>query len=446
MDAHQTQKIGTAAVSGRSIHLSRTLAKGSGMLATVLFAALAFQIETHVGGKPTSDFFGNWIYTAIPFLAGISCVLRGGRENERLAWSLVGAGMLAWALGDAYYTFVLQNLKVVPFPSLADAGYLAFYPPVYVGLGLLVRSRVSGFGRSLWLDGVIGALTAAALATSLVFHAVWHSIGGSAGAVATNLAYPLADGLLLALVVGVLALSGWRLTRTWMLIGGGFALFGIADSVYLYRVANDTYHYGTLLDLGWLGAMLLLAYAAQQPAQRSRASQLEGRRLLIVPTTFALVCLGLEIWNHFRQVDILGLALTSAALAAVIARMAFTFNEYLHVLDTTRTESLTDSLTGLSNRRQLMRDLERILDADASRDHLLLLFDLDGFKRYNDRFGHLAGDALLQRLGARLGRAVAGHGGAYRLGGDEFCAIVTGGIEDLRVDAGRDRHESRRDR
>ena len=53
-----------------------------------------------------------------------------------------------------------------------------------------------------------------------------------------------------------------------------------------------------------------------------------------------------------------------------------------------------------------------------------MLFDLDGFKDYNDTFGHPAGDALLVRLGRRLDEAVAGCGSAYRLGGDEFCALL----------------------
>ena len=55
---------------------------------------------------------------------------------------------------------------------------------------------------------------------------------------------------------------------------------------------------------------------------------------------------------------------------------------------------------------------------------MLVLLDLDGFKDYNDTFGHPAGDALLVRLGGRLDQAVAGCGSAYRLGGDEFCALL----------------------
>jgi len=89
-----------------------------------------------------------------------------------------------------------------------------------------------------------------------------------------------------------------------------------------------------------------------------------------------------------------------------------------------REEAMTDPLTGLGNRRRLTEDLTAAFDSEAARggSSVLLLFDLDGFKSYNDTFGHLAGDELLTRLGGRLRRAVEGVGRAYRLGGDEFCA------------------------
>ncbi|HEY4828835.1 MAG TPA: diguanylate cyclase [Solirubrobacteraceae bacterium] len=88
---------------------------------------------------------------------------------------------------------------------------------------------------------------------------------------------------------------------------------------------------------------------------------------------------------------------------------------------TVREQALTDPLTGLGNRRRLTEDLASAF-AERGGASALLLFDLDGFKNYNDTFGHLAGDELLTRLGARLRRAVEGAGRAYRLGGDEFCA------------------------
>jgi diguanylate cyclase (GGDEF)-like protein len=85
----------------------------------------------------------------------------------------------------------------------------------------------------------------------------------------------------------------------------------------------------------------------------------------------------------------------------------------------------TDELTGLSNRRRLMGDLERRMVRGAADPAVLILFDLNGFKGYNDTFGHLAGDALLRRLGHALAAAVAPAGHAYRLGGDEFCVLAS---------------------
>src|SRR4051794_13128102 len=86
----------------------------------------------------------------------------------------------------------------------------------------------------------------------------------------------------------------------------------------------------------------------------------------------------------------------------------------------------TDALTGLGNRRKLTADLQRrVKSATAERPAAMMLFDLNGFKNYNDTFGHPAGDALLLRLGTALSEAVAPFGGrAYRPGGDEFCVIA----------------------
>jgi diguanylate cyclase (GGDEF)-like protein len=83
--------------------------------------------------------------------------------------------------------------------------------------------------------------------------------------------------------------------------------------------------------------------------------------------------------------------------------------------------SETDSLTGLGNRRKLMADLREVAASEQSA--VFVLLDLDGFKTYNDTFGHPAGDSLLARIGTRLQQAVDTGGRAYRLGGDEFCSI-----------------------
>jgi two-component system, cell cycle response regulator len=243
--------------------------------------------------------------------------------------------------------------------------------------------------------------------------------------VATNLAYPLGDMLLLALVIGFLGLTGWRLERTWLVIGAGLAVFAVSDSVYLYQAALGTYVEGTLLDAGWVVAIVLLAFGAWQPASERRQGELEGYQLVAIPSAFALLGLSLLVYDHFEPQNLLALALASGAVVGVVVRMCVTFQERTRLLAQVREESLTDALTGLGNRRRFMLDLQtRLQCVDESKSFVLALYDLDGFKNYNDSFGHLAGDALLKRLAAKLQVATSSWGRAYRMGGDEFCVLT----------------------
>jgi diguanylate cyclase (GGDEF)-like protein len=92
--------------------------------------------------------------------------------------------------------------------------------------------------------------------------------------------------------------------------------------------------------------------------------------------------------------------------------------------DELHTAATIDALTGLGNRRALMDTLDACIA--SGEPTIVAMFDLDGFKGYNDSFGHLAGDALLARLGARLQTTVHSYGAAFRLGGDEFCVVAAG--------------------
>jgi diguanylate cyclase (GGDEF)-like protein len=113
----------------------------------------------------------------------------------------------------------------------------------------------------------------------------------------------------------------------------------------------------------------------------------------------------------------------SVAAHEAVERLA---GEKEALLGVSRGEARTDALTSLRNRRALATDLaSAISESSDSGELLLAMFDLDGFKQYNDTFGHPAGDALLQRLGGRLAVAAAQHSGsAYRMGGDEFCILA----------------------
>jgi diguanylate cyclase (GGDEF)-like protein len=115
----------------------------------------------------------------------------------------------------------------------------------------------------------------------------------------------------------------------------------------------------------------------------------------------------------------------AGAILLLLCAFVFLYRQNNTLLESSQQEALSDALTGLGNRRALVSDLAAgIARTSDERPLLLALFDLDGFKQYNDTFGHPAGDALLTRLGERLRAAQEGTAVAYRMGGDEFCLLA----------------------
>jgi two-component system, cell cycle response regulator len=410
-------------------------------LALAGLVAYAAQSTWAVCGRGADEFFETYVYNGLVAAGALFALSRAAAvRSERAAWATLGLGLLAWAAGDAYYSIFLAELQAPPLPSVSDGLWLAFYPAAYVALVLLVRARVHDFHASLWLDGFVGALAAAALGAALVFGAVAGS-GMDTTVVAVDLTYLLADLLLLAFVVGVFAVTGWRPGRSLLVLGAALAAGSVADGFFLYHAVTGTRLESTLMASLWPASALLAGFAAWQPAGGGRSPRLGGARLVIVPIGFAALALGVQGYAALvAPVNRLALSLATAALLAAVVRMAASLRENSVLLERSRREALVDPLTGLDNRRKLMLDLRRAThDISEEIPHALMLFDLDGFKQYNDRYGHPAGDALLTRLGDRLTMAVREGGRAYRLGGDEFCVLAQGAQDDLHELAGRAR-------
>jgi two-component system, cell cycle response regulator len=135
--------------------------------------------------------------------------------------------------------------------------------------------------------------------------------------------------------------------------------------------------------------------------------------------------------NLYRQLTLGALILAIATVLAVCARLMLTVRENLTMLIGSRNLALTDPLTGLGNRRRLMEDLQLACRlARPEEPWRLAMYDLNGFKRFNDTYGHPAGDELLARLSDKLSASVATHGSAYRMGGDEFCVLFKSSAAD----------------
>lgn len=98
----------------------------------------------------------------------------------------------------------------------------------------------------------------------------------------------------------------------------------------------------------------------------------------------------------------------------------------LRLRESLKNLSIRDPLTGLFNRRYLVETLERefFRARRAAAPVAVIMIDADHFKRFNDTFGHEAGDAVLRELGAFLQRSVRTEDIACRYGGEEFCLVL----------------------
>jgi two-component system, cell cycle response regulator len=349
-----------------------------------------------------------------------------GQPRLRSAWRLLAVASAVYLAADIAQT-IYETQGPNPFPSFADVLYLSFYPLMLWGLLRFPAARSDRrTGVRLMLDVAVVAIGGAMVVTYVVFGPTLRAGGPTALTSGVSIAYPVGDMILLVGLGSVLlrrtAVSS---TRALQFMVVGLLFFVAADLVYGYIQLHSTYQGGNPVDSLWMIAIALSAVAgAAQTAPGSVAVVAEGRRHTAswAPYVAVAVGFGLLIIDH-RD---LSLVIAGVLLATLVSVRQFLAQGDLVQMERLASyRSLHDALTGLPNRRWLIDDLRDAL-ATSTRDgaRTLAMFDLDGFKTYNDTFGHAAGDQLLVRLGHRLAEFVALHGRAYRLGGDEFCVLL----------------------
>lgn len=369
-------------------HVRTSLRAGAAVLVAVW---LAYVVHALVRPSGADAGITTWMYDGMLLGAAAACLLRAALvEHERRVWLVMGVGLVSWTAGEIYYSVAFSPDADVPIPSPADIGYLGLYPASYLAIAWLLRSRIASFPRSLWLDGVIAGSAVTAVAAAVTFDPITAaSVDGDNLAVATNLAYPIADLVLLSLVVTASAFTGWRPGRSWVLLGAGLVALAVSDVAYLLRAAQGTYVEGGLVDAGWPLCALLVAGAAWTPSGQPHSARLTGLRMAAVPTAAALVAIALQAYDHWVRVSTVAAMLSVVTLVGVALRMALSFRANRRLLESAQDKALTDALTGLGNRRRLMTNLvpAAAMGPRSAEVGLLVMLDLDGFKAYNDAFG-----------------------------------------------------------
>jgi two-component system, cell cycle response regulator len=387
-----------------------------GPFAAVALVGVAVHALASAAGIGRGPLVEDWLYCALYGLAAVACVAHARTPGPaRAGWIMAAIGIAFWGGSEVAFRILAPD-PADWYPRLSQLLLAIAFTCAYTTLVLLARSRVKRFDAVLALDGAVAALAMTAVAALFLFP------DRTSEGPELPAAFLLAALAGLAFVLAVHALCAWRPDRLWELITLAIAVNVVGDIVLVNAAAEDEFRRGSVADTLFVSSALLLAFAGFHAGRRGHG--LLGRPLgLPGPLGFATVAICVLVVAAVAGVAVLPIVLAGLALAATLVRMAFA----LKLLERSTHEAMTDGLTDLGNRRKLMQDLERELSESNGRPLTLALFDLDGFKAYNDTFGHPSGDALLALCADRLAVAVR-PGRAYRMGGDEFCALLEGGI------------------
>ncbi len=269
---------------------------------------------------------------AVIGLGGFAAMVTGivvNRPPHRWPWLLLAAGLLAFAAGDTSYNVMESYFQINnPFPSAADACYLACYPMFAAGLYGLVHYRWPGHDLPGLLDALIFVLGLALPVWVFLVQPLTHEPGMTWQQRAISIAYPLGDVLVLAMLTRLLVASpgSGRIPALRLLVLGTAALLTF-DIAYGILQLNDLWQTGTLLDCGWIVFYTAWGLAGLHPSMVELArpvvrgeSLRPTRRRLIALSAATLVAPGILLYEGQSKdtQDAAVIAVFSAALFLLV--------------------------------------------------------------------------------------------------------------------------------
>jgi diguanylate cyclase (GGDEF)-like protein/PAS domain S-box-containing protein len=270
------------------------------------------------------------------------------RRTKR-AWLVLGVGFAAFWLGDVLWLYYENIRGTAPFPSLADAGYLAYYPLVFLGLLLFPAApRRGGQVLKFWLDSMTVLLGGGMVIWYLLLRPIAQAEDSSPLLTTLSLAYPVGDLVLLFGITNVvlrrpLARSG----RALAILASGLLLFVVADVAFGYMSIQEQYETGDWPDMLWVSGQLLMVIAAQyqcwaarRPAEEDELEEVNGLGFSLLPPAAVIMSFGLLLIVARDQVDtpMGGLIIAAVGLTAVVlARQITSLAENSRLLVRSRT-------------------------------------------------------------------------------------------------------------
>jgi diguanylate cyclase (GGDEF)-like protein/PAS domain S-box-containing protein len=310
--------------------------------AAAVTAIMVLWLGAGLGGAAVSQTVSNVALITAALAAAVSCVAKSRRTSgrTRTSWALFGASTLSWGVGQAIWTWYESILGIeVPFPSLADVGYLGAVPLMAAALLMvpMASQSLANRVRSV-LDGLLIAGSLLLISWVLVLGPLIQAGGDSLLGLVISLAYPIGDVVVVTIVLFMLA--GSRQTGVMPvplpLLASGLVAYAVSDSGFVYGTLTGTYASGAIIDLGWFAGFLLILLAARKPASAARAGTTgptDARPLgVLLPYMAVLAALVTNILQQLQagsQGSSIVFWIRSAVIALMIGRQLLTLMENL---------------------------------------------------------------------------------------------------------------------
>jgi diguanylate cyclase len=375
--------------------------------------------------------------------AAAACILLGVRRNRptgRALWYWFAAGIFANVTGILVEAIATRVYGVDAYPTVADVFWLALYPALIVGMTLMIRRRSAERDWASIVDACTITTGLGLLSWVFVIHPATSDPTLTLLGRAVVGAYPIGDLVVLAMMVRLLLGGGSRNTSFRLMIGSVLLFLGGDVGWVLVNQlgVSPGRLLGNSLDAVFQVAFVLFGVAALHPSMRDADEQAAARSPRLSPVLLALLAsasliapgvLLIQTTGGRRLTDGVAIAICSIVLfLLVVTRMAQLVHQVQAQASRLRELAGVDELTGLMNRRGWAAELSSTLER-ARRDGgglTVAMIDLDHFKRFNDEFGHPAGDRLLKAAATAWREQLRTVDQLARYGGEEFIVLFHG--------------------
>jgi diguanylate cyclase len=310
------------------------------LLASGLCVAYLIGVLVNWGSAADRSLYANLGMLPMGLAATFIAWKAGSSQNDLRscwAWRLISLGFAGFFVGDALF-FVYQNLLgQTPFPSLADAGYLAYYPLMFTGLLLFPHTLRRRLERvRFYLDAFIVFLGGGMVISYFFLIPTLSSAGDGVLPYSLSAGYPVGDLLLLVGVAYLLLRNpGHRSRMSFFLLAAGLLVGLFADVVYGWQSIHGTFRAGGVPDAGYMLSWSLFAWggylefawgSARDQGKTSRAPRWAGTILPYGFASLGLLLLIFALREPGAKKTVFGLA-AAVLSATVIARQLLTYVE-----------------------------------------------------------------------------------------------------------------------